>query len=150
MMSATARYQKARRFAVAALAAAAVAALPACSTSTATTTAEAPAKVEAIAGSKVKSVTLTQRASERLGIKVAPVADNAGAKVVPYSAVVYDSEGSTWVYAVRQPLTYVRESIAIVDIAANNARLSSGPAVGTAVVVEGAAMLYGTELGVGK
>jgi hypothetical protein len=150
MMLATAPPQKARRFVVAVLAAAA-AVLPACSTSTATTTpAEPPAKVEAIAGAKVKKVTLTQRASERLALKTAQVSDDKGTKVVPYSAVIYDNDGGTWVYTVPQPLSYVRESVSVLDIQSDHALLSAGPAVGTTVVSEGAAMLYGTELGVGK
>jgi hypothetical protein len=150
MMPATVFNPKARRLAMAVLVASAALALPACAASTATTTTEAPAKVEAIAGSKVKSVTLTQRAAERLAIRTAPLVEEVGRKVVPYAAVIYDADGNTWVYTMPRPLTYVRESVAVLDISADRALLSAGPPAGTQVVVEGAAMLYGTELGVGK
>ena len=139
-----------RWVAIAALAVAAGLALPACSTSSATTAAESPAKVEAIAGSNVKSVTLTQRASERLNIKTAPAGQDKARTVVPYSAVIYGTDGGTWVYTMPRPLTYIRASVVVEDVVGDRAVLSAGPAPGTQVVSEGAAMLYGTELGVGK
>lgn len=156
------------RWVVAALAIAAGLTLPACSSSKATTTAsESPAKVEAIAGEQVKKVTLTQRAAERLNIKTVQVTDAAGGqaqpadqaqaaeqaagqprKVLPYSAVLYGVEGSTWVYTMPSRLAYVRQRVVVADIKADKAVLTEGPATGTAVVTEGAALLYGTELGV--
>src|SRR6266516_2711100 len=63
---------------------------------------QSPAKVTAIAGSAVQQVQLTERAVQRLGIATKPLqvttvklAGHADArKVIPYSAVVYDTDCS--------------------------------------------------------
>ncbi len=124
--------------------------------------AEPPAKVEAIAGVSVKKVTLTEQAARRLGLQTVALAPAfaagttapAGvATVVPYSAVLYAPDGSTWVYTIPQPLTYVREKVTVATVGGANgtaAMLSAGPPVGTTVVSVGVVELYGAELGVGK
>jgi hypothetical protein len=117
------------------------------------TVAESPATVESIAGEGPKQVTLTPRAAERLGIKTTqPVVALSAqpTKVVPYSAVIYDVDGNTWVYTVPKPLSYLRYRVVIADIRGNQATVTEGPPPATVIVTEGASMLYGTELGVGK
>ena len=71
-------------------------------------------------------------------------------RVVPYAAVLYDAKGDTWVYTNPNPLTFVRHAIHIDYIEGDLAVLSDGPASGTAVVMVGAAELFGTETGIGK
>jgi hypothetical protein len=65
--------------------------------------------------------------------------------VIPYSAVVYDTDGSTWTYVNTAARTYVREPVTVTAIQDQVALLSAGPPVGTAVVTVGAAELLGTE-----
>jgi hypothetical protein len=114
---------------------------------------EEPAVVEAIEGSDISKVTLTQRASERLDIQTADVTeetvDGAARIIVPYSAVIYETDGSTWVYTSPEPLVFVRMAITVEKISGDIAILTEGPEVGTQVVSVGGAMLYGTEHGVG-
>src|SRR6266536_1985106 len=94
----------------------------------------APAKVMQIAGSSVQRVQLTGPAAERLGVTTQAVRETsvtaAGTtavhKVIPYAAVVYDTDGSTWAYV-------------------STAVLHDGPAVGAPVVTVGAPELLGTE-----
>ncbi|HSV66534.1 MAG TPA: hypothetical protein VLJ59_11585 [Mycobacteriales bacterium] len=134
--------------------------LSGCSTPAKGTAAEPPAKVASVAGSQVKQVTLTQRATERLGIQTVPLGEanvtlrsggpSTNHKVVPYSALLYDVSGSTWVFARTGPLTYVRQPITVDHVDGERAVLVAGPPAGTDVVTVGAAVLYGTELGVGK
>jgi len=64
---------------------------------------------------------------------------------VPYAAVVYDSDGSTWAYIEAAPRTYVRRAIVVDSIVGGTAYLRSGPPVGTPVVVVGAPELLGAE-----
>ena len=108
-----------------------------------------PAKVTPIAGSQVQRLQLTGQAIKRLGIVVQLVRAakvQAGAReVIPYSAVVYDTDGSTWTYANTAARTYVRQPITVAAIQGNIAVLSAGPPVGTEVVTVGAAELLGTE-----
>ena len=141
--------------------------LAACSKKADTSSKSAPAKVEKIEGSPLKRVTLTTKAAERLGIQTAPVretvvrqpqvveilpirvgAEPSQRQVVPYAAVLYDAKGDTWVYTNPNPLTFVRHRIHIDYIQGDLAVLSDGPATGTAVVVVGAAELFGAETGI--
>jgi predicted small lipoprotein YifL len=115
-----------------------------------------PATVTQIAGSQVARLQLTGQAIQRLGITTQPVREAPAAKskvlartgarkVIPYSAVVYDTDGSTWTYVNTATRTYVRQPITIAAIQGNVAVLSAGPPVGTKVVTVGAAELLGTE-----
>jgi hypothetical protein len=70
--------------------------------------------------------------------------------IIPYSAVIYGLNGETWTYINSAPLTYMRQHIAVDYIEGGQAFLSNGPPAGTRVVTVGAAMLYGTDTGVGK
>jgi hypothetical protein len=110
-----------------------------------------PATVTPIAGSQVQRLQLTGQAIDRLGIttqsvRAAGAAGKTGVReVIPYSAVVYDTDGSAWTYVNTAPRTYVRQPITVVAIKDNLALLSAGPPAGAAVVTVGAAELLGTE-----
>lgn len=114
---------------------------------------ESPATLKPVPGSSVQQVQLSAAATHRLGIETQAVRAAAGAnsgrsgthKVIPYSAVVYDTDGSTWAYVNTAPRTYLRQPITIAAIEGSTAVLSSGPPVGAAVVTVGAAELLGTE-----
>ena len=110
------------------------------------TTGNGPAKVEAIEGTELKRLTLTEKAAERLDIQVAEVADNA----VPYAAVLYGLDGETFVYTNPEPLTYIRAPIVVDHIEGDRAVLVEGPPSGTQVVIVGGAELIGIEFGLGK
>jgi len=110
-------------------------------------------KIERIAGSELNRLTLSARAAEKLELKTAQVVERqmtragntATRKVVPYSAVLYDSSNNTWVYANPQPLVFVRTAIKIDYFDGDQAVVFEGPEVGTTVVTVGAAELFATE-----
>jgi hypothetical protein len=109
-----------------------------------------PAVIKPVAGSQIPQLQLTERAVQRLGIVTQPVRPTGTAgqpthEVIPYSAVVYDHDGSTWTYVNTGARTYEREPITVTDIDGQVALLSAGPAAGTPVVTVGAAELLGTE-----
>jgi hypothetical protein len=112
-----------------------------------------PAKVEAAAGTTVKRVTLTADAAKRLNVQTTTIRQTPIAgqprKVIPYAAVIYDRSGESWTITNPEPLSYIRERIAVHHIAGDMAVLTDGPPFGTAVVTVGAAEVYGTELGIG-
>jgi hypothetical protein len=117
-----------------------------------------PAHTEHLENSELSELKLTPRATERLGIQTVAVTeenvvDNAGAqltqKVTPYASVIYDSHGQIWVYTNPEPLVFIRHEIKIDFIKGDKAYLLEGPPVGTMVVTQGAAELYGTEYHVG-
>jgi hypothetical protein len=119
---------------------------------TAVTADDPPAKIIPVAGSHIPRLQLTSEAVKRLGIatqavRAAPqAAGTTGAReVIPYSAVVYDTEGSTWTFVNTAARTYVRQPITITAIHGNIALLAAGPPAGASVVTVGADELLGTE-----
>jgi hypothetical protein len=105
-----------------------------------------PFKLEVIEGSDFQRVILTEKAAQRLDIQTATVDGN----VIPYAAVLYGLEGETWTYTNPEPLVFVRQPIVIDHIDGDSVVLSEGLDTGTAVVIIGAAELYGAEVGVKK
>jgi hypothetical protein len=118
------------------------------------------------------------RPGERVAVDV-PQQGETESLVVPWSAVVYDIYGGTWVYVETGERTYVRRRVAVRTVTGNaesvvkspsppnpapasgaqtaeagvpdaKAVLASGPDAGTKVVVAGAAELFGTETGFTK
>ena len=74
----------------------------------------------------------------------------ATAKVVPYSAVIYDTEGNTWVYTNPSPLNFVRAPIVIDRIDGDQAFLSQELETDDPIVTMGVIEIYGAETGVSK
>jgi hypothetical protein len=116
--------------------------------------ADEPAKVEPVEGSEgLFQVSLTAEAAERIDLQTAVVrTEGEGAAertIVPYSAIVYETDGETWVYASTDDLSFVREHIVVQEIEGDRAVLSEGPRAGTEVVTVGVAELFGAEHGIG-
>ena len=105
----------------------------------------APAHVEAIGNTGLSRVILTQRAAVRLGLDTAVVRARGAQVVVPYSALLYDENGKTWVYTRPKRLTFVRAPVTVAMIRRDDAILSAGPRAGTLVATVGAAELLGAE-----
>ena len=92
---------------------------------------------------------MQQRIDLRLGAVTSAEINGAAKMIVPYGAIFYDSMGNAWVYTNPEGLSYIRAAVTIERIEGDVAVLAAGPEVGTAVVSQGAALLYGTEFGVG-
>jgi hypothetical protein len=73
-----------------------------CSESSAAAPKIEPALVEPIEGTELNRVTLTEKAVERLDIQTDTVrevdVDGVARLTVPYSAILYDLHGETWIY----------------------------------------------------
>jgi hypothetical protein len=108
-------------------------------------------KVEPIAGTALNRVLLTPEAAGRLGIETGAVSLQAVTKetVVPYSAVIYDASGASFVYTVPQPNTFVRSPVTVTDVSGDVAAITTVLPTGTPVVTVGVSELLGTETGVG-
>jgi hypothetical protein len=65
--------------------------------------------------------------------------------VVPYAAVIYYGDGTSWTYAEIAPRVFVREPVTVAAVQGASAVLSTGPADGTSVVTVGAPLLLGAE-----
>lgn len=102
---------------------------------------EGPAKVEHLNGAQPTRVTLTEEAAKRLDIQTVP----AEGAAIPYSAVLYDTEGKTWVYINTAPLTFVRSPVTIDHVDGTQAFLAKELPADSKVVTLGAEELYGSE-----
>ncbi|MGH7185583.1 MAG: membrane fusion protein MtrC [Pseudomonadota bacterium] len=89
------------------------------------------------------------RFGQRVGVTI-PLRESQAGVVVPWSAIVHDAQGGTWVYEQSAPLVYVRRRVLVERVAGDLAVLAGGLKPGTSVVVSGAAELFGTEFGAGK
>lgn len=86
---------------------------------------------------------------QRVGVKV--LLETGGESLtVPWSAVLHDLQGGTWVYEALGPRTYRRQRVVVRYAVDNTAVLATGPAPGTKVVAEGAVELFGAETGFSK
>jgi hypothetical protein len=121
--------------------------------------ADKPARVETVAGTEAKKVILTEQAVARLGIRtetvsltVAAAAAGGGTATrttVPYSALLYDTKGQTWVFEEVEPNSYLRRKVDVEVVDGETVVMRSGLPLAARVVTVGAAMLYGAELGTG-
>ena len=93
---------------------------------------------------------MTARAGERVAVEIL-LRDSASEHlVVPFNAVLHDIHGGQWVYEAIAPHTYTRRRVQVSRLAGGDAVLASGPAVGSKVVTDGSAELFGTEFMTGK
>lgn len=120
--------------------------LTACTSKSESPTKVEPVTLEEIDGTDFKRVILTEKAAERIDVQTTEVSGN----VIPYAAVIYDTEGNTWIYTNPEPLTYVRAPIMVDHIDGDQAVLKEGLDAVTKVVTLGVAEIYGAETGVSK
>ena len=70
--------------------------------------------------------------------------------VIPFSSIVYDINGGTWLYVKKQENQFSRQRVEIANIIIDTAILRKGVSAGVEVVITAVAELYGTEFGGGK
>ena len=112
-----------------------------------------PATITPVKGGEkdLVSVTLTQEGADRIDIATGRVTGGAGGrKVIPYAALLYEKDGSTFVYTNPRGLTYIRAHVEVDRVAGDRVLLSEGPAAGTKVVTTGAPQVHGAELEYGE
>ena len=127
----------------------AAAALAGCTSNSAVSGPTPPAHVT-VGHNGAVSVVLTPLAAQRTGLQTA-VATRAGRgpqTVVPYSALLYQPDGSSVIYKVTGPLTYTLVPVAVASVQGRQVYLT-GLAPGTAVVTVGGEELLGVQDGVG-
>jgi hypothetical protein len=126
----------------------AVAGLAGCSSSSSSASPPPPAHLTAGSHGAV-SVVLTPLGAQRTGVRtaVATRAGRSGQTVVPYSALLYQPDGSSVIYTVTGPLTYTLVSVTVASVQGSQVYLT-GLAPGTTVVTVGGEELLGVQDGV--
>jgi len=118
-----------------------------------------PVTVEPVGNAGVKRLTIEDRAVERLGLTTAPVVEERtpparpgqpdGVRLLmPYAALLYLPDGTTFAYTNPDGHTYVRQNVTVESVRGNQVVLNAGPPAGTAVVTAGGAELWGAEFGI--
>jgi cobalt-zinc-cadmium efflux system membrane fusion protein len=87
------------------------------------------------------------RAGQRVQVGVS-LRQSGEQLVVPWSAILQDIHGGSWVYVQAAPRVYERTRVSLQRVLGDIAVLERGPEVGTEVVSVGVAELAGTEFGV--
>ncbi len=90
------------------------------------------------------------RAGERVAVEIPALESKTESLIVPFAAVLHDIHGGQWVYEQTAEHTYTRRRVQVARLAGTEAVLSSGPPVGSKIVTDGAAELFGTEFMTGK
>jgi hypothetical protein len=70
-------------------------------------------------------------------------------RVVPHAALLFTSDGRTWVYVAEGSNAFVRSEVELAWISGDRAFLTNGPLPGTPVAVGGSVELFGEEFGIG-
>jgi RND family efflux transporter MFP subunit len=83
---------------------------------------------------------------QRLGVMI-PLAEARESLTIPWSAVVLDIHGGTWVYEQVGPHRYARVRVVVGYTHGADAVLASGPSAGAKIVTAGALELFGAETG---
>lgn len=111
---------------------------------------QGPPSADAVRGTIDQFFTLPEDADwppgERVSVEVAVGAPREWTSV-PFTSVVRDAEGGTWVYEKRAPDAFRRRRVEPSHRNGDRWLLVRGPKVGTEVVAQGAIELWGYELG---
>lgn len=89
------------------------------------------------------------RVGQKVGV-VLPLKDDADGLVLPWSAVVHDAQGGSWVFENPSPQLYIRRRVHISRVQGNEVQVTAGLQPAARVAVQGVAELFGAEMGVGK
>jgi multidrug efflux pump subunit AcrA (membrane-fusion protein) len=94
---------------------------------------------------------LTQLGKQRIGLQTAPVGTGPGGRATfPYSALLYEPNGTPAVYVSTGQLTFLRHYVKVAAINGNTVIVASGLTPGQSVVTAGAEELLGVQNGVGE
>ena len=78
------------------------------------------------------------------------LADAEETRAVPWSSVIHDAYGGTWVYEQVAPLTYARRRVLLRYVSDGFAAIDAGPPLGAKLATTSVSELFGTEMGFAK
>ena len=89
------------------------------------------------------------RPGQRVSVQL-PLRVDKEQRAIPWSAVVQDIHGGSWIYEKRADRKFGRRRVQVKQVVDKWAVLEQGPPVGTTIVVTGVAEVFGTEFWVQK
>jgi len=94
-------------------------------------------------------VQFTKLGASRVGVATSPVKGTAAERVAPYAALLYNPDGSTFVYTSPKALTYRYTPITVTRIEGDSVYFTGGPLPGSRVVTGGLPQVYGADIQLG-
>jgi hypothetical protein len=93
------------------------------------------------------SVTLGKVGAERADVGTTQVTGSNGRRELPYAALLYNADGSTFVYTATGPRTFRYTPIRLLEVVGNNTiAFTGGPTPGTPVVTSGVPQVHGADI----
>ena len=86
---------------------------------------------------------------QRVGVNI-PLRGEAESLTAPWSAIIHDIHGGTWLYEATSANTFVRRRVTVRQKFNDLAILTQGPSAGATVVTEGAQEIFAVESGFSK
>jgi hypothetical protein len=91
-------------------------------------------------------ITFTKLGAERADVGTSPVVKAGDHSELPYAALLYNADGSTFVYTATGPLTYRYTPIHLLKIVDTRIQFTDGPKPGTSVVTSGVPQVHGADI----
>jgi hypothetical protein len=91
-------------------------------------------------------VTFTKLGAERADVATTPVTRGDSQSELPYAALLYNADGSTFVYTATGPLTYRYAPIHLQKVVGDRIYFTGGPKPGTPVVTSGVPQVHGADI----
>ena len=95
----------------------------------------------------LKNVDSTLRPMQRITVTLNTLSKTDNKLTIPYSAVVYDIYGGSWVYMQQSKNSYERKRVFLDHISDRQAIINEGPAENSKIVINGALELFAVETG---
>lgn len=92
------------------------------------------------------SVTFSKVGAQRADVGTTPVAESNGDRSLPDAALLYNSDGSAFVYTATGPLTYRYTPIKLLRADNGTMFFTGGPKPGTPVVTSGVPQVHGADI----
>lgn len=91
-------------------------------------------------------IQFTKLGASRVGLATSPVTGTPEERVAPYAALLYEPDGSTFVYTSPKVRTYRYTPIKVSRIVGNRIYFTGGPKPGDRVVTSGLPQVYGADI----
>jgi hypothetical protein len=92
------------------------------------------------------SVTFSKTGAERADVGTTPVTAGDGYREIPHAALLYNGDGTTFVYTATGPRTYTYTPVEVVEVVGDTVHFTGGPGPGDPVVTSGVPQVHGADI----
>ncbi len=92
------------------------------------------------------TVTFSKLGARRADVGTTAVTAGSGHRELPHAALLYDADGSTFVYVATGPLSYRYTPITLLEVVDDTLHFTGGPKPGEQVVTSGLPQVHGADI----